>query len=182
MPLTIPRDSDAPPPRGQKIGFDSFEVDLRSGELRKDGIRLRLQAQPFQLLILLLENAGEVVSREEVCGRLWPGDTFVDFEHSLPAAVNKIREALGDAAANPRYIETLPKRGYRFIGKIKAQAPVVMTPAEPQAALGLVTTTSPRERSYRWRPFAAMTAVVLAGAAALVLLSHKTATSEANAH
>jgi DNA-binding winged helix-turn-helix (wHTH) protein len=78
-----------------------------------------VQAQPFQLLVLLLENAGDVVTREEICRELWPADTFVDFEHSLAAAVNKIREALGDAADNPLYIETLPKRGYRFIGKIK---------------------------------------------------------------
>jgi len=136
MPFTIRKDSGSSSPKAQKIAFDNFEVDLRSGELRKNGTRIRLQAQPFQLLVLLLENAGELATREEICRELWPGDTFVDFEHSLPAAVNKIREALGDAADDPRYIETLPKRGYRFIGKIKPEAPVVMTVAESQQTVG----------------------------------------------
>jgi eukaryotic-like serine/threonine-protein kinase len=124
MPFKIREDSASPSPRPRRIAFDNFEVDVRSGEVRKSGSRIRLQAQPFQLLVLLLENAGEVVSREEICRELWPADTFVDFEHSLAAAVNKIREALGDAADNPRFIETLPKRGYRFIGKIKPNPPV----------------------------------------------------------
>ena len=126
MPLRIRANSAPPSPRPHRIAFDNFEVNVRSGELCKIGSRIRLQAQPFQLLVLLLENAGEVVTREEICRELWPADTFVDFEHSLPAAVNKIREALGDAADNPRYIETLPKRGYRFIGKIKPEPPVVI--------------------------------------------------------
>src|ERR1017187_835047 len=112
MPFRIRADSPSPLPRPPRIAFDNFEVNLRSGEVRKDGARIRLQAQPFQLLVLLLENAGEVVTREEICRDLWPTNTFVDFEHSLAAAVNKIREALGDVADNPRYIETLPKRGY----------------------------------------------------------------------
>src|SRR6202163_2502114 len=116
---SVRKDFPSSSPRSQRIAFDNFAVDLRSGEVRKNGARIRLQAQPFQLLGLLLENSGEVVTREEICSQLWPADTFVDFEHSLAAAVNKIREALGDAADNPRYVETLPKRGYRFIGKIK---------------------------------------------------------------
>ena len=119
-------------PRALKIAFDQFEADLRSGELRKAGRRIRLQAQPFQLLGMLLEHAGEVVTHEEVCRRLWPGDTFVDFDHSLAAAVNKIREALGDSAENPRYVETLPRRGYRFIGRIRGeQAVLVVAPTLP---------------------------------------------------
>src|ERR1017187_8105606 len=100
MPFRIRKDALSSSPRPQRIVFDNFEVDLRSGELRKNGSRIRLQAQPFQLLGLLLENAGEVVTREEICGQLWPADTFVDFEHSLAAAVNKIREALCDSADN----------------------------------------------------------------------------------
>jgi YD repeat-containing protein len=136
MPFKIREDSTSPSPRPRRIAFDNFEVDLRSGEVRKNGSRIRLQAQPFQLLVLLLENAGDVVSREEICRELWPADTFVDFEHSLAAAVNKIREALGDAADNPRYIETLPKRGYRFIGKIKPNAPVVIAVTEQQRYQG----------------------------------------------
>lgn len=138
MPFGIRKDAPSPSPRPQRIGFDNFEVDLRSGEVRKNGTRIRLQAQPFQLLVLLLENAGDVVSREEICRELWPADTFVDFEHSLAAAVNKIREALVDSADNPRYIETLPKRGYRFIGKVRPEAPVVIAVAEPQQTVELV--------------------------------------------
>ena len=102
----------------QRIAFDRFEADLRSGELRKEGRRIRLQAKPFQLLALLLEHAGEVVAREEICRKLWNADTFVDFDHSLGTAINKIREALSDSAEQPRFIETLPRRGYRFIGEI----------------------------------------------------------------
>jgi DNA-binding winged helix-turn-helix (wHTH) protein/Tol biopolymer transport system component len=137
MAFKIREDSPSPSPRPRRIAFDNFEVDLRSGEVRKNGSRIRLQAQPFQLLVLLLENAGDVVSREEICRELWPADTFVDFEHSLAAAVNKIREALGDAADNPRYIETLPKRGYRFIGKIKLNPPVEIKVTEQQRSQGV---------------------------------------------
>jgi len=138
MPFPVRKDSASSSPQPQRIAFDNFEVDLRSGEVRKNGVRIRLQAQPFQLLVLLLKNAGDVVSREEICRELWSGDTFVDFEHSLAAAVNKIREALSDSADNPRYIETLPKRGYRFIGKIRPEAPVVIAVAEPQQTVELV--------------------------------------------
>jgi len=102
-------------PAPQRLSFGPFEADLRSGELRKQGIRVRLQAQPFQLLVMLLERPGELVTREEICQRLWPADTFVDFDRSLGTAVNKIREVLNDSAAEPRFIETLPRRGYRFI-------------------------------------------------------------------
>jgi DNA-binding winged helix-turn-helix (wHTH) protein/Tol biopolymer transport system component len=132
MAFSVRKDFPSSSPRSQRIAFDNFEVDLRSGEVRRNGARIRLQAQPFQLLVLLLKNAGDMVTREEICRELWPADTFVDFEHSLAAAVNKIRETLGDSADNPRYIETLPKRGYRFIGKIKPEAPVVIAVAEPQ--------------------------------------------------
>ena len=92
---SVRKDFPSSSPRSQRIAFDNFAVDLRSGEVRKNGARIRLQAQPFQLLGLLLENVGEVVTREEICRQLWPADTFVDFEHSLAAAVNKIRQALG---------------------------------------------------------------------------------------
>jgi Tol biopolymer transport system component/DNA-binding winged helix-turn-helix (wHTH) protein len=99
------------------IRFGVFEVDLRSGELRKSGLKLKLTGQPFQVLTILLENPGEVVTREELQKRLWP-DTFVDAEHNLNAAVNRIREALDDSAENPRFVETLPRRGYRFIAPV----------------------------------------------------------------
>lgn len=105
-----------PTPYSRLIRFGVYEADLRSGELRKHGIRLRLQDQPFQVLCMLLDRPGELVTRDELRQRLWPADTFVDFDHGLNTAVNKLREVLGDSATNPRYIETLARRGYRFVG------------------------------------------------------------------
>ena len=110
-------------PETQLIRFDRYEIDLHAGELRKEGRKVRLQAQPFQLLVLLLQNSGKVVSREDVKRELWPGDTFVDFDHGLAAAVNKIRDALCDSADKPRFVETLPRRGYRFVGKLEPDPP-----------------------------------------------------------
>src|SRR5438477_13090164 len=105
------------------VRFGVFELDLSAGELRKSGARLRLQGQPLQVLILLLERAGEVVTREELQQKLWASDTFVDFDHSLNTAINKVREALGDSASSPRYVETLARRGYRFIAPIQSESP-----------------------------------------------------------
>jgi len=103
-------------PNSSRIArFGVFELDLAAGELRKNGAKLRLQEQPFQVLALLLDRAGDVVTRDELRQKLWPSDTFVDFDHSLNTAVNKLRETLGDSASSPRYIETLARRGYRFI-------------------------------------------------------------------
>jgi len=99
------------------VKFGVFEADLAARELRKNGIKIRLQEQPFQVLALLLENRGEVMTREELRQKLWPADTFVDFDNGLNTAINKIREALCDSAESPRYVETLPRRGYRFIGQ-----------------------------------------------------------------
>jgi TolB-like protein/DNA-binding winged helix-turn-helix (wHTH) protein/Flp pilus assembly protein TadD len=101
------------------LRFDSFELDLRSGELRKRGVKLRLQGQPLQLLAILLQSPGNLVTREELRSQLWPADTFVDFDHSLHNAVGRIREALSDSAEIPRFIETLPRRGYRFIATVE---------------------------------------------------------------
>jgi DNA-binding winged helix-turn-helix (wHTH) protein len=95
----------------RRLSFGHYEVDLQSRELRKHGIRIRLQSQPFELLVMLLERRGELVTREEICQRLWSADTFVDFDHSLGTAINKIREVLNDSAAEPRFVETLPRRG-----------------------------------------------------------------------
>src|SRR5215471_1726573 len=105
--------------RTRKVRFGPFDVDLRSGELRKHGIRLKLQDQPFQVLALLLERPGDLVTREELRQKLWPADTFVDFDTGLNNAVKKLRDALGDTAEGPRYIETLPRRGYRFIAQVE---------------------------------------------------------------
>src|SRR5580693_1159830 len=100
------------------VRFDVFEVDLRAEELYKAGRKIKLQVQPFHVLRILLERPGEVVTREEMQRRLWPADTFVDFDHSLNSAIKKLREALGDQAENPRFIETLHRRGYRFIAPV----------------------------------------------------------------
>src|SRR3954471_2372521 len=97
-----------------------FEVDLRARELRKGGVRVRLQDQPFEILVMMLDRPGQVVTREELRQRLWPAGTFVDFEHSLNAAVKRLRAALGDDADNPRFVETLHRRGYRFIAAVEA--------------------------------------------------------------
>jgi DNA-binding winged helix-turn-helix (wHTH) protein len=105
------------------VRFDVFEVDLRAGELYKAGRKTKLQVLPFQALVLLLERPGEVVTRKEFEKRLWPVDTFVDFDHSLNTAVKKLRQALGDDKKKPRFVETLPKRGYRFIGNVDHAAP-----------------------------------------------------------
>jgi DNA-binding winged helix-turn-helix (wHTH) protein/Flp pilus assembly protein TadD len=107
------------PARNHPTRFGAFEVDFRSGELHKHGIRLKLQDQPFHLLALLLEHPGDVVTREELRQKLWPADTFVDFDTGLNSAIKKLRDALGDSAEEPRYIETLPRRGYRFIAHVE---------------------------------------------------------------
>jgi cholera toxin transcriptional activator len=104
------------------LRFAVFEVNLSAGELRKNGTRIRLQEQPFQVLAALLQNAGQVVTRDELREKIWTADTFVDFDHSLNTAVNKIREALGDSASNPRFVETLARRGYRFIAPVESTA------------------------------------------------------------
>src|SRR5262249_42343561 len=97
------------------VRFGLLEVDLRADELRKNGVKIKLQEQPFRVLAILLRHAGDVVTREELRRELWPADTFVDFDHSLNAAVKRLRDALDDSAENPRFIETLPRHGYRFI-------------------------------------------------------------------
>jgi DNA-binding winged helix-turn-helix (wHTH) protein len=120
-------------PNSNRIArFGVFELDLNTGELRKGGVKLRLQGQPVQVLTLLLERAGDVVTREELREKLWASDTFVDFDHSLNTAINKVREALGDSASSPRYVETLARRGYRFIAPV--QAPVQFSSANAVAA------------------------------------------------
>jgi TolB-like protein/DNA-binding winged helix-turn-helix (wHTH) protein/Flp pilus assembly protein TadD len=144
----------APPPAPSVLRFDTFELDPRAGELRKLGTKLRLQGQPLQLLAILLQGAGHLVTREELSKQLWPAGTFVDFDHSLHNAVGRIREVLGDSAETPRYIETLPRRGYRFIGRVEeiqvpsipagsngktAEAAAVATPTKRRAALVLLT-------------------------------------------
>jgi DNA-binding winged helix-turn-helix (wHTH) protein len=108
---------DQQPARRYRFGV--FEADAATGELRRQGLRLRLNAQPFQLLLLLLERPGQLLTREEIAGFLWPDGTFVDYEHGVNSAINRIREALGDTAGSPRFVETLARRGYRFIAPVE---------------------------------------------------------------
>lgn len=105
-------------PECERVRFGRHEADLKTHELWKDGTKVRLVGQPFIILETLLRHPGKLITREELRSRIWPGDTFVDFDHGLNAAVNKLREALGDSVANPKYIETLPRRGYRFLAKV----------------------------------------------------------------
>src|SRR5215475_12236578 len=107
----------------RRMRFGAFDADLRSGELHKHGIRLKLQDQPFRVLAFLLERPGDVVTREELRRRLWPADTFVDFDTGLNSAIKKLRVVLADSAEKPRYIETLPRRGYCFIARVENGAP-----------------------------------------------------------
>lgn len=132
--------------RPQRVRFGSYEVDLHTHELWKNGLRIKLVGQPFEILAVLVSRPGELVTREELRTELWPEDTFVDFNHGLNAAVNKLRDALCDSADNPKYIETLPRRGYRFIGKIESASAVTESPvprpripAAPPASTNSVT-------------------------------------------
>jgi DNA-binding winged helix-turn-helix (wHTH) protein len=102
------------------VQFGDFAIDPRAGELFKKGAKIKLQQQPFQVLAILLERPGDLVTREELRERIWPADTFVDFDHSLNTAVKKLRQALGDGSKKPRFVETLPRKGYRFLGTIKS--------------------------------------------------------------
>ena len=128
-----------------RLCFGLFELDLRAGELRKHGLRIRLQEQPFQVLVMLLEHHGEVVTREELQKRLWPADTFVDFDHGLNKAISKIREALGDSAESPRFVETVARRGYRFLAEVRAADTTPGT--SPVPATQAPASTEARDRS-----------------------------------
>src|ERR1039457_7577996 len=115
----------AAPTQSRIVCFGLFEADLERRELRKSGARVKLHDQPFQILTLLIERAGEVVTREEIRQTLWPGNTFVEFDNGLNVAVKKLRTALCDDADTPRFVETVPKRGYRFVAPISVtSAPV----------------------------------------------------------
>ena len=126
--------------------FGVFEVDAATGELRKRGLRIRLQEQPAQFLLMLLDRAGEVVRREEIRRKLWPPDTFVDFDQGLGASLRKLRQALGDDAGTPRYIETIPKQGFRFVAPVKR---ISELPEAATAALHIPTRESPAQEVNR---------------------------------
>jgi len=151
-------------PLQEKIRFGVFDVDLRAGELRKHGLKIKLQEQPFQILQILLEHPGDVVTREEIQERLWPSDTFVDFEHGLYNAIKRLREALGDSADTPRLIETLSKRGYRFIGPVNGAE---SHGGATEAAASIETQSAHRSR---YRPIAIAGAALVAAAATVLAL------------
>jgi TolB-like protein/DNA-binding winged helix-turn-helix (wHTH) protein/Flp pilus assembly protein TadD len=166
----------AAPTPSERVRFGVFEADLRSGELRKQGGKIKLHHQPFQVLTMLLEHPGEVVTREELKSKLWPFDTFVDFDVGLNSAVKKLRDALGDSAEIPRYVETLPRRGYRFIGSLsnastsKAEPAAGVpgrvieekSPAASEEAESKVPAVSgPRSRWMLWAPAAALVGLLV---------------------
>jgi len=123
--------TDNPAVPEASYSFGLYLLDPASGTLTRDSVRVRLQEQPFQLLLLLVERAGQIVSREEIRNRLWPQNTFVEFDKSLGVAVLKVREALRDDASNPRFIETIPRRGYRFIAPVQVANPKAANPVQP---------------------------------------------------
>src|SRR2546428_4529843 len=122
------------------VRFGTYEVSLQSGEVRKAGVKIRVQQQPMKLLEILLERPGEVVTREELRGRVWADESFGDFDQAVNIAIGKLRSALGDSAENPRYIETLPKRGYRFIAEVSVVDADARTKRPETAAGGLPCT------------------------------------------
>jgi DNA-binding winged helix-turn-helix (wHTH) protein len=124
--------TDAQPARRYRFG--AFEADAATGELRRQGMLIRLAAQPFQVLLMLLERPGQLLTREEISRELWPDGTFVDYEHGVNSAVNRIREALGDSAVNSRFVQTLARRGYRFVAPVERIAPGENVPDEVTAA------------------------------------------------
>lgn len=161
----------ATPTPSERVCFDAFEADLRSGELHKHGVKIKIHHQPFQVLTMLLEHPGEVVTREDLKSKLWPFDTFVDFDVGLNSAVKKLRDALSDSAEIPRYVETLPRRGYRFIGSVSNNStskvgstsvlpePVVEeqpSAASEEAESKVRAVSGPRSRWMLWAPAAAL--------------------------
>jgi len=141
------------PQSAARLNFGPFEADVPAGELRRNGVRVRLSGQPLQILLILLAHPGEVVTREQLREEIWAETTFVDFEHGLNAAVNKLRRALGDAAEKPHYIETLPRKGYRFIAPIAGLAAIVPSVDSPQIS------PARRQRSLWILSFSAIVAI-----------------------
>jgi len=146
------------------IRFATFAVDLQTRELRKNGLKLKLHGQPFEVLAMLVEKPGEVVGREQLRERLWPTDTFVDFDHGVNTAINRLREALGDSADNPRFIETLPRRGYRFIAPVESGAPPA--PAAPPVGSTApetqpIPTVDAAKAPGKWKKFAGLLAAMV---------------------
>jgi len=153
-----------PIPVSQLVRFDRFELDLRAGELRKGGLRIRLQEQPLLVLQALLEKPGELVTCEELQDKIWPADTFVDFDHGLHAAVNRLRTALSDSAERPRYVETVSRRGYRFIGKVENSDELIRVPPR------LIHPPTPKPNLRLWNSWTGMFGGFLGAVAIAALL------------
>jgi TolB-like protein/DNA-binding winged helix-turn-helix (wHTH) protein/Tfp pilus assembly protein PilF len=163
-------------PASRILRFDGFELDVRVGELRKAGVKLRLQGQPIQVLATLLNRAGELVTREELRAQVWPAETFVDFDHGVHNAIARLREALGDSAGTPRYIETLPRRGYRFIGTVErvgGEDPLPSGPTEQFTEAPVVPVRSRPRRMVIGVPL--IVVAVAAGLGSVLTLSHRAA-------
>src|SRR5271163_2378088 len=143
------------------IRFGAFEADLHSGEVRKSGNRIKLQDQPFKVLQILLERPGNLVTREELQTRIWPEETYGDFDHAVNVAVGKLRTALGDCADDPSFIETVPRRGYRFVARLEGVA--VETPAAPGPAIVPPRPPAPPVPSRRRLVIAAALAIAVCG-------------------
>lgn len=154
--------------KARVIQFGVFEVDLKAGELRKSGLRIKLQEQPFQILALLLESPGQVVTREELRQRVWSADTFVDFDHSLNSSVKKLRQALGDDSDNPRFIETLPRRGYRLIVPVTGAIPASVQRVAQETPS--TESEAKRRRTYNWLAILAAVLVTVTAVALWTML------------
>src|SRR2546428_680603 len=161
-----------------RVRFGVFEADLRTGELRKGGLKVRLQEQPFQVLALLLARPGETVTRDEFRNRLWAADTFVDFEHGLNKAINKIREALGDSATSRRFVETVARRGYRFLADVAVVNGSPLATAEASTSTVVVAVRGggepaarpERRRRSGWRSSSIVSGVALTLASLMLLV------------
>jgi len=161
----------APAPSNRIYRFGLFEADPSSGELLRQGVRVRLQDQPFRLLLALLERPGEVIAREQLRQQLWPADTYVEFEGGLNATLKRLRAALGDSAENPTFIETLPKRGYRFIAPVTTGQDAASVPLAESAVETPLPTPPPRV--WKWRRIALLTAIFVVAASAIVASSRR---------
>jgi DNA-binding winged helix-turn-helix (wHTH) protein len=164
------------PVANPQVRIGIFELDLQAGELHTNGLKIRLQDQPLKILTMLVDRSGEVLSREELRLKLWPADTFVDFEHGLNRAINKLRKSLGDDADKPRYVETLPRRGYRLIAPVVTVAPL-SPPANRETAVqsrAVGTVQLQQEMPHRKRriwPLAASMGLIVASGAFVYLLT-----------
>src|SRR6516165_3294370 len=160
----------------QTLRFGAFELDVQTGELRKQGVRIRLQEQPLRILQMLLASPGRLVSREELRAALWPNNSYVDFDQGLNRAINKLREALGDSAEGPRFIETLARRGYRFLGDVRTDTSVDSSGVRSLMILPLESLSQDPEQGYFAEGLTEALTTALAKISALRVTSHTTAT------